>query len=54
MGTRETVNQSETEARVARSAWQPMVLRWVGDVGSVTAGKKSGGHDTSYDYNKKH
>ena len=41
MVRREAVKQSETESRVARSAWQPMMLRWVGDVGSVTA-KKSG------------
>ena len=52
MDTREAVNQSETESRVARSAWQPMVLRWVGDVGSVTAKKSGAGYDTSPIHNE--
>lgn len=44
---REVVKQSETDSSVARSAWQPMMLRWVGDVGSVTAKKSGSPHDSS-------
>ena len=50
---REVVKQSETESSVARSAWQPMMLRWVGDVGSVTARKSGAPHDSSPFHNNK-